>query len=32
MFGVVTALTTSKLESGTPAKQLEDWIHANKVC
>jgi len=33
MYGVATTLSTSKPdESSTPAKQIEDWTHANKVC
>jgi len=32
MYGVALALTTSKLDSSTTAKQVDDWIHANKVC
>jgi len=31
MYGVASALTTSKPDSSSPAKQIEDWIHANKV-
>jgi len=32
MYGVAFALTTSKLDSNTTTKQIDDWIHANKVC
>jgi len=32
MYGVALALTTSKPNSTTTAKQVDDWIHANKVC
>ena len=32
MYGVAHALTTAKLDSTTAAKQVDDWIHANKVC
>jgi len=33
MYGVANAPSTSKPnESNTPAKQIEDWTHANKVC
>jgi len=32
MYGVVFALTTSKLDISTNAKQIDDWICANKVC
>jgi len=32
MYGVVTALTSSKPNSSNLAKQIEDWTHANKVC
>ena len=32
MYGVSFALTTSKPDSITTAKQVDDWIHANKVC
>jgi len=32
MYGVAYALTTSKPDTSSPAKQIEDWIHANKVC
>jgi len=32
MYGVVTALTSSKPNSNIPSKQVEDKIHANKVC
>jgi len=32
MYEVVFALTTSKPDSSTAAKQVDDWIHANKVC
>jgi len=32
MYGVATALTSSKPNSNIPSKQVEDWIHANKVC
>jgi len=32
MYGVVLALTTSKSDSTTTTKQVDDWIHANKVC
>jgi len=32
MYGVATALTSSKPNSNIPSKQIEDWIHANKVC
>jgi len=32
MYGVALALTTSKPDSTTTAKQVDDWIHANKVC
>jgi len=32
MYEVAFALTTSKPNSSTTAKQVDDWIHANKVC
>jgi len=32
MYGVATALTSSKPNSNIPSKQVKDWIHANKVC
>ena len=32
MYEVAFALTTSKPDSSTVAKQVDDWIHANKVC
>ena len=32
MYGVASALTTSKPDTSSPAKQIKDWIHANKVC
>jgi len=32
MYGVAIALTSSKPNSNIPSKQIEDWIHANKVC
>jgi len=32
MYGVASAHTTSKPDSSFPAKQIEDWIHTNKVC
>jgi len=32
MYGVALALTTSKPDSITVAKQVDDWIHANTVC
>ena len=32
MYGVALALTTSKPDLTTVAKQVDDWIHANKVC
>jgi len=32
MYEVAFALTTSKPDSSTTAKQVDDWIHANKVC
>jgi len=32
MYGVVFALTTSKFNSNTLAKHIEEWTHANKVC
>jgi len=32
MYGVASALMTSKPDTSTPVKQIEDWIHANKVC
>ena len=32
MYGVAHALTTAKPDSTTAAKQVDDWIHANKVC
>jgi len=32
MYGVPYALTTSKPDTSSSAKQIEDWIHANKVC
>jgi len=32
MYGVALALTTSKPGSTTATKQVDDWIHANKVC
>jgi len=32
MYGVTYALTTSKPDTSSSGKQIEDWIHANKVC
>ena len=32
MYGIALALTTSKPDSTTVTKQVDDWIHANKVC
>ena len=32
MYGVTFALTTSKPDPSTSAKQIDAWIHANKVC
>ena len=32
MYGVALALTTSKPDSTTTAKQVDECIHANKVC
>jgi len=32
MYRITYALTTSKPDTSSPAKQIEDWIHANKVC
>ena len=32
MYGVPLVLTTSKPDSTTIAKQVDDWIHANKIC
>jgi len=32
IYGVATALTSSKPNSNIPSKHVEDWIHANKVC
>jgi len=32
MYEVASTLTTSKPDPSSPAKQIEDWIHANKVC
>jgi len=32
MYGVAHALTTAKPDSTATAKQVDDWIHANKVC
>jgi len=32
MYGVAYVLTTSKPDTSSSAKQIEDWIHANKVC
>jgi len=32
MYGVAYALMTSKPDTSSSAKQIEDWIHANKVC
>ncbi|XP_068504307.1 uncharacterized protein [Phaseolus vulgaris] len=32
MYRFALALTTSKPDSTTIAKQVDDWIHANKVC
>jgi len=32
MYEVAFALTTSKPDSRTNVKQVDDWIHANKVC
>jgi len=32
MYEVVLAFTTSKPDSTTATKQVDDWIHANKVC
>jgi len=32
MYEVAFALTTSKLDTSSPVKQIEVWIHANKVC
>jgi len=32
MYEVALALTTSKPDSSTTEKQVDDWIHTNKVC
>jgi len=32
MYGVAFAFTTSKPDPSTTAKQIDAWIHANKVC
>jgi len=32
MYGATLALTTSKPDSTTVVKQVDDWIYANKVC
>jgi len=32
LYRVASALTMSKPNSSCPAKQIEYWIHANKVC
>ena len=32
MYEVAYALTTSKRDTNSSVKQIEDWIHANKVC
>jgi len=32
MYSVAYALTTSKADTSSSAKQIEDWIYANKVC
>jgi len=32
MYGVSLALTTSKPDSSTTVKQVDDWIHENRVC
>jgi len=32
MYKVASALTMSKPDINSPAKQIEDWIDANKVC
>jgi len=32
LYGVASTLTTSKSNTNSPAKQIEDWIHTNKVC
>jgi len=32
MYGFAIALTSLKPNSNIPSKQVEDWIHANKVC
>ena len=31
-YKVASALMTSKADSNSPEKQIEDWIHANRVC
>jgi len=32
MYEVAFALTNSKSDPSTTAKQIDDWIHVNKVC
>jgi len=32
MYRVASALTMSKPDTSSPTKQIEDWIHSNKVC
>jgi len=32
MYGVAFALTTSKLDSSMPVKQIDVWTYANKIC
>jgi len=32
MYEIAFTLTTFKPDSSTTAKQVDDWIHANKVC
>jgi len=32
MYGVGSTLMTSIPDTSSPAKQIEDWIHANMVC
>ena len=32
MYKVASALTMSKPDSSSHVKQIEDWIHLNKVC
>jgi len=32
MYKIAYALTTSKPDTSSPMKQIEDWIHTNKVC